>query len=290
MTELDVRVQTPRDATKDATQAAYYENVVDACLAVTACAGVTLWGFTDKYSWVPDTFPGQGAALVYDEAYQKKPSYAAVHDAPAGGGGTDTTPPTAPGTPSASGVTATSAALTWAASTDTGGSGLAGYDVYREQGADDTLLDRSPGTSLTLTGLTPATRYQVYVRARDGAGNLSPASSTVTFTTPGGGGTGGCTAAGTVQNQWDNGYVVQPVTVTNTGTAAVGGWTVTFTLPAGHAITGSWNAALSVTGQTVTAENLAYNGSPAPDASTTFGFQVSRPNGDTRTPSGYTCS
>ncbi|SEN28376.1 endo-1,4-beta-xylanase [Nonomuraea pusilla] len=50
------------------------------------------------------------------------------------------------------------------------------------------------------------------------------------------------------------------------------------------------NAALSVTGQTVTAENLAYNGSPAPDASTTFGFQVSRPNGDTRTPSGYTCS
>ncbi|MER7503165.1 endo-1,4-beta-xylanase [Nonomuraea pusilla] len=289
ITELDVRIQTPRDAAKDAAQAAYYKNVVDACLAVTACAGVTLWGFTDKYSWVPDTFPGQGAALVYDEAYQKKPSYTAVHDALAGGGG-DTTPPTTPGTPSASGVTATSAALTWAASTDSGGRGLAGYDVYREQGADDTLLGRSPGASLTLTGLTPATQYQVYVRARDGAGNLSPASSTVTFTTPSGGGTGGCAAAGAVQNQWDNGYVVQPVTVTNTGSSALGGWTVTFTLPAGHAITGSWNAALTVSGQTVTARNLAYNGSLAPDASTTFGFQVSRPNGDTRTPPGYTCS
>ena len=69
------------DATKDATQATYYRNVVKACLAVTACAGVTIWGFTDKYSWVPDTFSGQGAALLYDANYAPKPAYTAVHDA-----------------------------------------------------------------------------------------------------------------------------------------------------------------------------------------------------------------
>ncbi|WP_431915010.1 endo-1,4-beta-xylanase [Nonomuraea jabiensis] len=291
ITELDVRMVMPRDATKDATQATYYRNVVNACLAVTACAGVTIWGFTDKYSWVPDTFSGQGAALIYDESYQQKPSYTAVHDALAGGTTTDPTPPTAPGTPSASNVTSNSASLTWAASTDSGGSGLAGYDVYREQGATDQFLGQSTTNSISLTGLSPSTQYQVYVRARDGAGNVSANSALATFTTTAGpGGGGGCTAAGTVQTQWATGYVVQPVTVTNTGTSGITGWTVTFTLPAGHTLTGSWNATLTVSGQTVTAKNLAYNGNLAPNASTTFGFQVSRPSGNTQTPSGYTCA
>ncbi|MET7331311.1 endo-1,4-beta-xylanase [Nonomuraea sp. NPDC005650] len=291
ITELDVRMVMPRDATKDATQATYYRNVVNACLAVTACAGVTIWGFTDKYSWVPDTFSGQGAALIYNESYQQKPSYTAVHDALAGGSTTDPTPPTTPGTPSAGNVTSNSAALTWTASTDSGGSGLAGYDVYREQGTTDQLLGQSTTNSISLTGLSPSTQYQVYVRARDGAGNVSANSALGTFTTTAGpGGGGGCTAAGTVQTQWATGYVVQPVTVTNTGTSAITGWTVTFTLPAGHTLTGSWNATLTVSGQTVTAKNLGYNGNLAPNAGTTFGFQVSRPSGNTQTPSGYTCA
>ncbi|MFG1688452.1 endo-1,4-beta-xylanase [Nonomuraea sp. NPDC049269] len=291
VTELDVRMIMPRDATKDATQATYYRDVVNACLAVTACAGITIWGFTDKYSWVPDTFSGQGAALIYDASYQQKPAYTAVHDALAGGTSTDTTPPTTPGTPAASNVTANSATLTWTASTDSGGSGLAGYNVYREQGTTDPQLGQSTTASITLTGLSAATQYQVYVRARDGAGNLSGNSALATFTTTtGGGGSGPCTATGTVQTQWAGGYVVQPVTVTNTGSSTINGWTVTFTLPAGHTLSGSWNATLTSSGQTITAKNLGYNGTLAPAAGTTFGFQVSRPSGDTATPSGYTCA
>jgi len=92
----------------------------------------------------------------------------------------DTAPPTAPGAPSVSDVTATGATLTWAASTDTGGSGLAGYDVHR---SDGTLLGRTTAASITLTGLTPDTRYEVYVRARDGAGDRSDPSPAVAFTT-----------------------------------------------------------------------------------------------------------
>ncbi|WP_188194241.1 cellulase family glycosylhydrolase [Nonomuraea sp. SYSU D8015] len=208
-----------------------------------------------------------------------------------GGGGGDVTAPTTPGTPSASNVTSTGATLTWSASTDSGGSGMAGYDVFREQGANDTLLGQSTTNSVTLTGLSPSTQYQVYVRARDVAGNVSANSATTTFTTTSGGGPGGgCTAAGTVQNQWSGGYVVQPVTVTNSGSAAISGWTVTFTLPSGHSITGSWNAALSVSGQTVTARSLSYNGALAPGASATFGFQAARPSGNTSAPGSYTCT
>ncbi|MDA0638919.1 cellulose binding domain-containing protein [Nonomuraea sp. MCN248] len=101
---------------------------------------------------------------------------------------------------------------------------------------------------------------------------------------------GSCQAAATVQGQWDGGYVVQPVTVTNRGSSPISSWRVTFTLPAGQAITGSWGAQLSTSGQTVTATNLPYNGSLAPGGSTSFGFQASRPGGSTAVPSGYTCS
>jgi endo-1,4-beta-xylanase len=74
ITELDVRMILPRDATKDATQARYFHDVVAACVAVTRCVGVTIWDYTDKYSWVPGVFSGQGAALPWDENLVAKPT------------------------------------------------------------------------------------------------------------------------------------------------------------------------------------------------------------------------
>ncbi|MEV0614563.1 cellulase family glycosylhydrolase [Nonomuraea sp. NPDC050404] len=207
-----------------------------------------------------------------------------------GGGGTDTTAPTTPGTPSAAGITSSGANLTWSASTDAGGSGLAGYDVYREQGTTDPLLGSTTTNSIALTGLTASTQYQVYVRARDGAGNRSGNSPTTTFTTTSGGGPGGgCTATGTVQSQWGGGYVTQ-ATVTNSGTAPTTSWTVTFTLPAGHTIAGSWNATLTTSGQTVTARNAGYNGNLSAGGTANFGFQITRPGGNTSTVTSYTCA
>ncbi|MFC6676599.1 cellulose binding domain-containing protein [Nonomuraea ferruginea] len=88
-----------------------------------------------------------------------------------------------------------------------------------------------------------------------------------------------------------NGYVIQPLTITNTSTSTINGWTVTFTLPAGHTLTGSWNGTVTTSGQTVTVRSVSHNGTLAPGAGTTsFGFQASRPNGDTALPSGYTCA
>ncbi|MGC5291283.1 CARDB domain-containing protein [Micromonospora sp. DT231] len=92
-------------------------------------------------------------------------------------GSGDTTAPSTPGTlsQSTSGSTIT---LTWGASTDSGGSGLAGYNVYRGGNLIATL-----GTVLTYQDTQPATAtVSYYVRARDGAGNLSGNSNTVTRT------------------------------------------------------------------------------------------------------------
>ncbi|HEX4815070.1 MAG TPA: PQQ-dependent sugar dehydrogenase [Nonomuraea sp.] len=239
----------------------------------------------DGWLWIgTSNRDGRGTPVAQDDRIVRVP--------PAGGTGDDTTPPTAPGNLTASGTTSTGTTLTWTASTDD--VGVTGYDVLRAPGASGgtfAQVGTSATTSFAATGLAPATTYRYQVRARDAAGNLSPPSNTAPVTTTqGGGSAGGCTASPTTQTQWGNGYVIQPVTVTNTSTAATSGWSVTFTLPAGHAVTGSWNAVLTVTGQTVTARNAGHNGALAASQSTTFGFQATRPNGDTQVPSGYACA
>ncbi|SEF46868.1 endo-1,4-beta-xylanase (glycosyl hydrolase family 10) [Actinacidiphila yanglinensis] len=96
VTELDVRMNTPATAANLQQQASDYTKVVDDCLGVSRCQGITVWGFNDATSWVPSTFPGQGAATPYDENYQPKPAYYAIQTALGGSG--STTPPTSPPT------------------------------------------------------------------------------------------------------------------------------------------------------------------------------------------------
>ncbi len=105
----------------------------------------------------------------------------------------DTEPPTQPGDPSFSDVRDTRVTVQWSASTDGGGSHLAGYYVFRCTGTGctpfqgntttnllQTLTDPegdNPPTSLTDTGLTYSTVYAYQIVAFDGAGNLSSASA-----------------------------------------------------------------------------------------------------------------
>jgi len=61
----------------------------------------------------------------------------------------------------------------WAASTDTGGSGLKGYNVYR----DGVFLKQVTTTSLLDTVSDPFKTYTYTVSAVDGAGNESARSA-----------------------------------------------------------------------------------------------------------------
>ncbi|GAB1856333.1 hypothetical protein MHTCC0001_11680 [Flavobacteriaceae bacterium MHTCC 0001] len=94
-----------------------------------------------------------------------------------GGSTTDTEAPTAPTGLVASNITATTADLSWTASTDN--VGVTAYQIF--DGA--TLLTSSIGTSTTLTDLTPNTAYALSVVATDTAGNTSTASNTENITT-----------------------------------------------------------------------------------------------------------
>ena len=78
LTELDIRMQLPATAELLSAQAQNYRDVVQTCMSYAACDVVVMWGFTDKESWIPSTFPGWGAALVFDSSYQPKPAYTSL--------------------------------------------------------------------------------------------------------------------------------------------------------------------------------------------------------------------
>ncbi|KAK8024467.1 glycosyl hydrolase family 10 [Apiospora rasikravindrae] len=79
-TELDVRQTTPVNETSLEWQANAYRDAVGACVQAEACIGVTIWDFYDPFSWVPYTFPGEGAALLWFEDFAKHPAYDAIID------------------------------------------------------------------------------------------------------------------------------------------------------------------------------------------------------------------
>jgi endo-1,4-beta-xylanase len=78
VTEADVRMDLPVDPTKAQAQAGAYDALLSSCLLVTRCHNFTVWGISDRYSWIPGVFKGQGGALLWDDSYQTKPAYDSI--------------------------------------------------------------------------------------------------------------------------------------------------------------------------------------------------------------------
>nr|WP_170839834.1 glycosyl hydrolase family 18 protein [Lihuaxuella thermophila] len=92
-------------------------------------------------------------------------------------GPVDTEAPSAPAGLKVTGTTNSSVSLSWSASTDN--VSVTGYDVYR----GGTLASSVTGTTATVTGLASNTTYSFTMKAKDAAGNVSPASNQVSATT-----------------------------------------------------------------------------------------------------------
>eukprot|EP00727_Mastigamoeba_balamuthi_P012933 m51a1_g8262 putative endo- -beta-xylanase (346) ;mRNA; r:17448-18703 len=60
-------------------QAQIYSNIARACMAVSRCKSLELWGVVDKYSWLNK--PGvQPTGLIFDDNYNHKPAACAIED------------------------------------------------------------------------------------------------------------------------------------------------------------------------------------------------------------------
>ncbi|TDB73935.1 PHB depolymerase family esterase [Micromonospora sp. KC721] len=74
-------------------------------------------------------------------------------------------------------------------------------------------------------------------------------------------------------NTWNSGFTTT-VTVTNTDTSAINGWTLQWTWPGNQQVTGAWNATVTQSGNQVSARNVNWNATIVPNQSTSFGFQA----------------
>ncbi|KAH6912913.1 glycosyl hydrolase family 10 protein [Coprinopsis sp. MPI-PUGE-AT-0042] len=81
ITELDIRIPKSVDSSKLAQQQRDYEAVTKACLNVPACVGITIWGVSDRHSWVDSTFPNDDSPLLWDDNYGRKSAYTGVTSA-----------------------------------------------------------------------------------------------------------------------------------------------------------------------------------------------------------------
>ncbi|WP_258073676.1 endo-1,4-beta-xylanase [Arthrobacter sp. 08Y14] len=198
ITEIDVRMDivagTEPTPEQLAQQADYYQRALKACLSVEDCNSFTIWGFTDKYSWVPVFFAGEGEATVMEEDFTRKPAYYALRktlkdpsSVPDDGGGSQP-PPTGetPGGVSSGFETGTDG---WAARGD---------GVLIEQGSDARtgtgnllVTNRSQdwhGAALDVTGALPvgaAVRISVWAKLAPGQ---EPASLKISVQRDNGGG------------------------------------------------------------------------------------------------------
>ncbi|WCH96399.1 cellulase family glycosylhydrolase [Streptomyces moderatus] len=224
-------------------------------------------------SWGQRIFNGaNGIAATSEEA--------AVYSS-AGG---DTTPPTAPGTPTASAVTSSSVTLNWSAATDA--TGVTGYDVVRVSGATETAATTTAGTSTTVAGLSPATSYTFAVYAHDAAGNRSPRSGTVAVTTASGGSTATCGVSYRVTNEWPGGFQVE-IVIRNTGSSAINGWTLRWTFPDGQRVSNLWGGTPTQSGAEVSVAAASYTATIAPAGSVTLGFTATK-GGTNPSPTAFT--
>ncbi|MCZ2827811.1 endo-1,4-beta-xylanase [Modestobacter sp. VKM Ac-2986] len=46
--------------------------------AIERCVSCTVWGVADSNSWIPGVFPGEGAALLFDDDHQAEPEYTVI--------------------------------------------------------------------------------------------------------------------------------------------------------------------------------------------------------------------
>ena len=125
-----------------------------------------------------------------------------------------------------------------------------------------------------------------------GGGTPTPTPTTTPVSTPTAAPTttpvsgNSCSVRYTVTNQWAGGFGAT-ITITNTGSTNINGWSLGFTFPNGQTITQIWDGAVTQKGSAVTVTNLSYDGTIAPGGSVSPGFNGTW-NGTNSSPTSFT--
>ena len=111
-----------------------------------------------------------------------------------------------------------------------------------------------------------------FISQFEGGGGPTSTTTTTTTTTTTPPGDAECQVTDAI-NAWNTG-LTSTITIKNTGSTPISGWSLAFTLPGGQTITSGWSATYSPASGQVTARNVSYNADIAPGASIGIGFQA----------------
>jgi endoglucanase len=194
-----------------------------------------------------------------------------------GGGGNCQSAPPAPAGLAATAFSSSQINLTWTAVTPPPSCTVT-YNVYSSRLANfvpSTTTRIATGVttnSFSNTGLLASTTYYYIVRAADSigeSGNSNRASATTQAA-----GSSTCHITYVDQNDWGTGFT-GAVSIKNTGTLPINGWTLTWTWSGSQQITQSWNSNYTQSGQNVSLTNASWNGTINPGNTLTgIGFNA----------------
>ena len=185
-------------------------------------------------------------------------------------------PPAAPSGVSAAAASSSQINLVWQPSATVGVT----YDVYSSTtpgfsaAAANRIGTGISGVTFQETGLAAATTYYYLVTAESSGGESAPGNQAAATTLPTTGGGAVCHVSYSDQNDWGSGFT-GAISISNTGSAAIKGWTLTWTWPGNQQISGAWNASATQSRQTVTLASESYNAVISPGATLTgIGFNA----------------
>ena len=196
-----------------------------------------------------------------------------------GSAATISTTATADGLPSASSYTLNDlwahSSTTTSSSTFTANVPAHGVVMYRvsANGAHSPSASASASASARPT----ATRSASPSPSATPSGSRSPSASPSPSARPSN--SAFCHVTYSTQSQWPGGFTAN-VTIADTGTSTINGWTLVFAFPGDQKVASAWNASVSQNGATVTAVSMSYNSSLSPGTSTSFGIQGIWTNSD----------
>ena len=243
---------------------------------------VTFLQNNQQMDWTYWALNGEDSYALLDSNYDATPVSALKQQLLAsiqfgGGGGNCQSVPPAPTSLTAAAVSSSQINLSWNPVTAPPGCTVT-YNVYANRlptflpAPANRIASGVVPSSYANTGLSPSTTYYYIVRAADSAGESG--NSNRAHATTLSGGAGGCHITYVDQNDWGTGFT-GAISIKNTGSAQINGWTLTWTWSGNQQITQAWNSNYAQSGQNVTLTNATWNPIINPgDTLTGIGFNA----------------